>query len=175
MQVTIARACLLSSTLLALGCGMSAAAEPDLSTTRKAEAAPVGDSGVLDEYVDDDAYLCGQQALAPSVLLDTGDVRELYRAGDRLLSRSYQQWVLWDVTTRQQIARGPAGPSRQGTRRDRPSIPAAIAGETLMIGTPDGPVELRHARDGRLLVTLPAMIDLLRGSGIAPDGSFVYR
>lgn len=108
------------------------------------------------------------------VVLDLGHAAEvslLKTEGARMLSQDLRgHWVLWDVASRDPIARSDSGcppPAESGvcTRST-----ADLAGLTLLITSPSG-FEVRDASDGRVLSRVKGSYSWAR---LASDGSYVY-
>lgn len=104
----------------------------------------------------------------------TGDVLSLQYAGDRLLSQAWEAdadvsrpaaWILWDTATRRIVE---SGPSLWNRARDR-FYPVALAGQTLVVGLPDG-LEIRSAIDGNLKTTIAASTAWWR---LSTDGAYI--
>ncbi|MET0342139.1 MAG: hypothetical protein ABW252_14135 [Polyangiales bacterium] len=117
---------------------------------------------------------CGGLPLAPPVFLDPGHsaVQQLHRSGDRVLSRGEGRWMLWDTSTRRQIAQGTFSPPRF-TRRNQTSVPSDLAGNVFLVPVSASVVELRDLRDGRLLAS-PQFAPGQHQTGLSVDGSYVY-
>lgn len=129
-----------------------------------------------------DMLPCGAlETTDPKRLLDVGhgDVLEkVVRAGDRVVAQDANRWVLWDATTGRQVASGLIArelrPARSPQRfRGGPIVDVDLVGDVLM--TPGRlSFDLRSARDGRILTTIPLADLSVELSGLARDGSYAY-
>ncbi|MET0341046.1 MAG: hypothetical protein ABW252_08585 [Polyangiales bacterium] len=181
------RACSVALFLcMAVGCADD---EHELAASSPETVAQVAAPPVASE---DASSSCGQRpASDPRQLLDVGHagaVSTLVRVGDRVVSQDGQRWVLWDVPSGRQLASGEFSaswterrPATSDSTAPRPADPAGgprvvpvdLVGDTLI--TP-GPLrfDVRSARDGRVLATIPIDDRVVTLSGIARDESYVY-
>ncbi|MBI4511236.1 MAG: hypothetical protein HY698_16505 [Deltaproteobacteria bacterium] len=141
--------------------GMDAVPTPDGGTDNEA------DGGTSVGFM-----ACGSAGSTdPNVFLELGHgfkVDKLSREGDRLLSRdnagdSAGHWVLWDTSTGSQLANGSVSMTSRAV--------ALMAKGTMVIQSSSG-YELRSARNGQILATIPAASTTF--GGLAADGSYLW-
>lgn len=155
------------------GCSAELPVHDDDARAAEAQAAEGAqvDPGIAD------AEACHQGALAADAVFDVGhqtDIRKVTRAGDRILSATDQRWILWDATTQRRIATGALpNPSAPRAPAWAPVAPAALVQSFFLVPRGTDAHELRHADDGRLLVTLPTGTGV-RTSGLSEDGGYAF-